>query len=157
MVDQWTAQISAQALLEIFPILGRLMAVRIREVDSEADEATMMQMRVLSFLKEEPLTMSDLAKRRKVSLQSASVLVQSLVEKGWVIREPDPNDRRQWLLQVTPEGEARAQASLKLVTDILTDVLSELSPEELAAAQVFLPALKRIVTGHMMSAPTLEK
>jgi MarR family transcriptional regulator, negative regulator of the multidrug operon emrRAB len=80
-----------------------------------------------------------------------------LVEKGWVVREPDPNDRRQWLLKVTPAGQERAKASLDLLTNILTDLLSELSPEELAAAQVFLPALQRIVTGHMMLDTTPEK
>jgi DNA-binding MarR family transcriptional regulator len=157
MANEWTAQAAAQALLEIFPSLGRVIAVRMKEFDSEADEATIMQMRVLGFLKEEPITTSELAKRRKVSLQSASVLVQSMVEKGWVIREPDPKDRRQWLLQVTPAGQARAQASLELLTNLLTEVLSELSSEELDAARIFLPALQRIVTGHMMPDTTPEK
>jgi DNA-binding MarR family transcriptional regulator len=157
MVDKWTALSSAQALLEIFPGLGRLIAVRLREVDSEADEATIMQMRVLGFLQHDPITTSELAKRRKVSLQSASVLVQSMVEKGWIVREPDPKDRRQWLLQVTPAGKARAQSSLEQLTNILTDVLSELSPQELEAAQIFLPALQRIVAGHMTPEQAPEK
>jgi DNA-binding MarR family transcriptional regulator len=147
----------AQTLLEIFPLMGRMMATRLKEADNDADEGTMMQIRVLAFLKEEALTTSELAKRRKVSLQSASVLIQSLVEKGWVVREPDPKDRRQWLLKVTPEGEARAQASLELLTSVLTDILSELSPEELDAASVFLPALRRVVTGHMTPTATPDK
>jgi DNA-binding MarR family transcriptional regulator len=157
MANEWTAHNTAQILIEIFPGLGRLIAVRLRENDSEADEATMMQMRVLGFLQHEQITTSELAKRRKVSLQSASVLVDSLVKKGWVVREPDPNDRRQWLLQVTPAGKAQAQASLEQLTHILTDVLSELSPQELEAAQIFLPALQRVVISHMTPEETPEK
>jgi DNA-binding MarR family transcriptional regulator len=156
-MSELPAHTLALSLLEIFPLLGRMMSTRLKEADSEADEGTMMQIRVLVFLKEEALTTSDLAKLRKVSLQSASVLVQSLVEKGWVVREPDPKDRRQWLLKVTPEGEARARASLELLTSVLTDVLSELSPEELDAASVFLPALRRIVTGHMTPTAAPDK
>lgn len=157
MRDQHSAQTAAKTLIDIFPIMGRLMALKLREADSEVDEGTMMQMRVLAFLKEETLTTSELAKRRKVSLQSASVLVQGLVEKGWVIRIPDPKDRRQSILQVTPEGEARAQASLELLTSLLTGVLSEMSPEELDAALVFLPALRRIIASQMMADPTPDK
>jgi DNA-binding MarR family transcriptional regulator len=157
MANDWTSRNSAQAMLEIFPAMGRLMATRLREMDSDADEATMMQMRVLAYLKEEPITASELAKRRKVSLQSVSVLIQTMVEKGWITRSVDPKDRRQSLLQVTPEGKARAQASLEQITSILTELFSDLSPEELAAASVFLPALHRIVIAHMALDVTPEK
>lgn len=156
-MSETTAHTLAQTLLEIFPQMGRMMATRLKEADSDADESTMMQVRVLTLLKEEALTTSELAKLRKVSLQSASVLVQSLVEKGWVVREPDPKDRRQWLLRTTPEGEARARASLELLTSVLTDIFSELSPEEIEAASVFLPALRRVVTGHMTPTATPDK
>src|SRR3954463_15299063 len=108
MQDGWTPYTAAKSLMEVFPGMGRLMAAWMRA--SGEEEATMMQIGVLMHLKEQPITTSELAKRRKVSMQSASVLVQGLVEKGWLTRIPDPNDRRQSLLQTTPEGLSRAKA-----------------------------------------------
>jgi DNA-binding MarR family transcriptional regulator len=157
MMERWTAQTAAETLLDLFPGLGRLMAMRMREVGEDDDAGTMMQMRVLAYLQQEPMTTSELAKRRKVSLQSASVLIQGMVEKGWIIRSPDPKDRRQWLLEVTPSGQARAKAAHELVSGLLTEVLSELTEEELEAAAVFLPGLRRIVNGRMTSNSLPEK
>lgn len=148
MIENWTAHSAAQALLEIFPIMGRFMSAQMRARGE--DEATFMQIGVLMHLREQPITTSELAKRRKVSLQSASVLVQGLVERGWLVRTPDPNDRRQSLLEVTPEGLERAQAAQEMITAIIAEVLDELTPEELAGASVFLPGLRRAVTAHMI-------
>ena len=155
MQSDWTPYVTAQALLEILPGLGRLIASRMRETGDE--EATLMQVGVLMHMKDQPITTSELAKRRKVSLQSASVLVQGLVERGWLTREPDPNDRRQSLLQVTPEGLAQAQATQEQVINLIAEIFGELSSEELAAAAVFLPALRRIVDVQMIPDSVLEK
>lgn len=148
MTENWTAHGTAQGLFEIFPLLGRYMTSRMREKGE--DEATFMQISVLMHLREQPITTSDLAKRRRVSLQSASVLVQGLVERGWLVRTADPNDRRRSLLEVTPEGLERAQAAQELITATIAEVLDELTPEELAGASVFLPGLRRAVSAHMI-------
>ncbi len=149
MTQSWTPYVTAQALLEILPELGRLIAVRIRETGEE--EATVMQIGVLLRIIDKPITTSELAKHRRVSLQAASVLVQALVDRGWLTRTPDPDDRRQSLLQVTPEGVLRAQAAQELVTKAIAEVLSELTPEELNAAGVFLPALRRLTKAQAQS------
>ena len=95
------------------------------------------------------MTTSDLAKMRKVSLQSASVLVQALVDRGWLTRTPDPNDRRQQLLEVTPEGAERARAVHDQMIGLIAAVVQDLTPEELQAASVFLPALHRVITTQL--------
>ena len=148
MTDQWTSYGTAKALLEILPGLGRLMSVYMRQ--SGEDEATFMQLRAIMHLREQPITASALAKLRKVSLQSASVLVQGLVERGWLVRIPDPNDRRQWILEVTPEGLQYAQAAEERLTRTVAEILDDLTPEELAGAAVFLPGLRRAFTAHMI-------
>jgi DNA-binding MarR family transcriptional regulator len=133
----------AEELLHIVPRLGRLLALTMRDEDEE--ETSMMQITVLFHIEHNPLTTSELARHRRVSLQAASALVQSLVERGWVVRIPDPNDRRQSLLQITPEGQARAQAAKHQVANRLAALLENLSPEETDAAKIFLPALNRIL------------
>jgi DNA-binding MarR family transcriptional regulator len=140
--------LAAQAMLKMFPELGRLMQSRLREIGDD-DAGTMMQIRVLQHLLEQPITTSELAKRRKVSLQSASVVVQTMVERGWLTREPDPNDRRRALLQVTEEGKQIAHTTYRQLTELIATILSGLAPEELDAAMVFLPALQRIVQAQM--------
>ena len=155
MDNDWTPYATAQALLEILPGMGRLIASWMRS--SGEEEATMMQIGVLMHLQGQPITASELAKRRKVSLQSASVLVQGLVERGWLTRIPDPNDRRQSLLEVTPEGLARAKVLQEKIATMVADILAELTPDELAAAAVFLPALRRVVVSQMLPDAVPEK
>ncbi|MFN8450254.1 MAG: MarR family transcriptional regulator [Anaerolineae bacterium] len=154
MTSDWTPYVTAQAMLDILPGFGRLIGSRIR--DSGEEEATLMQVGVLMHMKDQPITTSELAKRRKVSLQSASVLVQALVERGWLSREPDPKDRRQSLLRVTPEGMVEAQARHQQMTEYIAEVLADLTPEELAAASVFIPALRRIVASHLTPDPVSD-
>jgi len=147
--DTWTPAIIAQMFLEVMPRFGRLIALHMRDVSE--DEMTAMQVGLLVQLGHEQLTTSDLAKRRKVSLQSMSVQIQSLVEKDWVIRIANPNDRRQFILQVTPTGLERMMAARSQITGILAEVLSDLAPPELSAAQTLLPALDRLLKQHMNS------
>ncbi len=145
MEKPWTPYEAAEELISVFPVIGRLIASHMQD---EA-EATFMQVRALFFLLEKPITASDLARKRKVSLQSASVLVQALVERGWVKRVANPNDRRQFLLEVTPEGLARADAAKHQIASFMTGFMDGLTPEEMAAAQIFLPGLHRVLTQHV--------
>jgi len=147
MSSPWTTYSLAEELLRIIPLMGRVMDRFIRELGEE--ETTIMQVRALFHIMENAATASDLAKKRRVSLQAASNLVQGLVERGWVVRSVDPNDRRQFLLEVTPEGLTRAQTAREQLTAYLAGFLNELSAEEIAAAQVFLPSLHRLLMGQM--------
>src|SRR5690606_25990030 len=103
MSETWDYQILAKQMLEIMRKLSRLMVVHVTSLTES--EATMMQMGALHMLSHHPMTTSDLAKKRKVSLQAASAFVQGLVDKGWVIRVEDPNDRRRSIIEVTEEGK----------------------------------------------------
>ncbi|MBE2272597.1 MAG: MarR family transcriptional regulator [Anaerolinea sp.] len=147
MTKGWTPTFAARQMLEIMPGLGRMIAFKFR--DSGEEETTIMQAHVLLRIMSSPTTVSDIAKMRRVSMQSASVLVQALVDRGWLTRIPDPNDRRQSLLQVTPEGAARAQAVQEQMTHLIAALLEDLTPEELDAAAVFLPALRRLIAEHL--------
>lgn len=147
MDNTWSLYTLAQELMKVFPGLGRQIAIHLR--NSGEEETTLMQITVLHHIQHRSITASDLAKSRKVSLQSASVLVQGMVERGWIVRVPDPADRRRSLLQITPEGVAKTEATFNQISSYIADFLSDLTAEEIAAAQVFLPALSRILAQHM--------
>lgn len=149
MNTSWTLYTLAGELFEVMPLFGRTIHHHARTVDEE--KATFMQVRALFFLIEHSLTVSMLAKKRGVSLQAASTLVQGLVERGWVVRVPDPNDRRQSLLEVTPKGLARAQFAKRQMVSRLVGSLDGLTLEEIAAASIFLPALKRVLVEHIIA------
>jgi DNA-binding MarR family transcriptional regulator len=143
----WTTHELADELLKLMPMLGRLMDIHIRAVAEE--ETTMRQMSVLFHIEKHRTTTSELAKKGRVSLQAASALVQGLVERGWLVRTPDPNDRRQFWLKITPEGLECAETARRQIADYLAQFLDNLTPEEMAAAQVFVPGLKRMVHAEM--------
>jgi DNA-binding MarR family transcriptional regulator len=144
----------AKELFEIGPSLRRILAHGMDVVGDE--KTTVLQTMVLFFLIEQPLTISELAKKRKISMQSASVLVQNLVERGWVVRAPDAHDRRRSLLQITPEGMERAQITRNLMLNYLSTVLDELTPEEIAAAHVFISAFRRVLAKRFSPDDPLE-
>lgn len=136
-----TAQDATRELLAVLPLLNRIVAA---EVKNEAGEdTTMPQFRVLTHLAEEPMTLSVLARRRRVSLQSMGELVQVLVERGWISRTPDPHDRRQSLLQLTEHGRRHYERAQEATMRRLVPLLAQLSDAELAAVLVALPALHR--------------
>lgn len=87
---------------------------------------------------DKPMTIGELAATLLIKNHSAVGLVARLVERGLVVREPSPEDRRRITLKTTPQADA-------LVDAITRKNLKELT----STAPVFkdlLATLKRI--GH---------
>lgn len=66
-----------------------------------------------------PATASDLAGHLGVTKQAAAQLVDHLVERGYVRREPDPSDRRARLLVLTARGTACTAAADAAAADVV--------------------------------------
>ncbi|NTW98307.1 MAG: MarR family transcriptional regulator [Oscillochloris sp.] len=132
----------ARALLETLPLLNRTVAAIVQ--GDAPDALTMPQFRVLSHLSVGPQTVSELARRRRVTLASMGQLAQALVERGLVERRPDPQDRRQHQLSLSAAGRQRYHAAHDLAQDQIAALLSaRLSADDLAAVHAALPALQR--------------
>jgi DNA-binding MarR family transcriptional regulator len=52
-----------------------------------------------------PTRMSDISSALGVSMATATGVIDRMVERGIVVRESDPNDRRIVLCRTSPEGE----------------------------------------------------
>lgn len=144
MDELWTTEDATRELLAVLPLLNRIVASAVRSETSE--ETTMPQFRVLALLAESPQTSSALARRRRVSLPTMGALVQALVERGWVRRIPDLQDRRQHQLELTDSGQAHyARATTQTLRQLLP-LLARLTEHELRAVQIALPALHRALT-----------
>ena len=139
----WTSEDATREVLAVLPLLNRIVGAEVRREAGE--DTTIGQFRVLAHLADGPLTLSVLAKRRRVSLQSMSELAQTLVERGWIARTPDPTDRRQHLLQLTDSGLAHYQRTQEMTIRQLAPLLAQLSADEMAAVRMALPALRRVL------------
>jgi DNA-binding MarR family transcriptional regulator len=142
-VKDWDSERAARELLAVLPLLSRIVAAEVRREAGE--ETTMPQFRVLAHLSEGPLTLSELARRRRVTLQSMGELAQVLVERGWLVRTPDPTDRRQQQLSLTEHGRRHYDRAQELVLAQLVPLLAGLDAAEMQAVQSALPALRRVL------------
>jgi DNA-binding MarR family transcriptional regulator len=138
-----TSHETAHDLLSMLPLLNRIMIVELRH--EAGDETTMPQFRVLGYLYETPLTVSDVARRRRVSFQSAGELVQGLVERGWITRIPDPNDRRQSLLHLTDTGKQQYERAQGQMLERLSDLLDKLPDEDQAVIRRAMSLLQSVL------------
>src|SRR5258708_1026682 len=139
----WTPQEAARELLSVLPLLNRLMITELRH--EAEDDMTMPQFRVMTYLSEKPATLSAIARYRRVSLQAAGEVVQSLVERGWIERVPDPNDRRQSMLHLTQHGQTQYRQLDDRMQQRLLTYIENLNGEEMAAVQLALSALHRVI------------
>ena len=150
-MGKWTSEDATREVLAVLPLLNRIVGAEVRREAGE--DTTIGQFRVLAHLADGPLTLSVLAKRRRVSLQSMSELAQTLVERGWIARTPDPTDRRQHLLQLTASGLAHYQRTQEMTIRQLAPLLAQLSADEMAAVRMALPALRRVLMQEENSEP----
>ncbi|WP_114149510.1 MarR family winged helix-turn-helix transcriptional regulator [Glycomyces xiaoerkulensis] len=108
---------------------------------------TPSQAEVLTVLADdEPLTLADLGRYLVCETGSPSRLVDAMVRKGLVTREPDPVDRRVVLLRLTPSGRElveRVEANDERIDSLLEEAIGT---EELAAAS---HALRRLIDGTL--------
>lgn len=133
---------AARETLALIPFL-RQSLIQLVQLDP-SDELTLAQSGVLRYLRNKPMTLSELARARQVSVQSAGELVQALVERGWVERVRDVSDRRQWRLQVTEAGEARHDLVVARMVEQIAPALEGLTESEVEALHITLQALRRV-------------
>jgi DNA-binding MarR family transcriptional regulator len=117
----------------------RTLALLGRVLERAAGDLTLAQYRVLSLVAAGDERASLLAGRLAVTKPSMSAVVDGLVERGWLAREPVEGDRRATRLSLTAAGErvlADADAAMADRLEPLVD-----SVDDRAA---FVAALDRI-------------
>jgi DNA-binding MarR family transcriptional regulator len=95
------------------------------------------RIRVLKRLAREPLTVKQLAYATTVDAPAATVAVNDLEERGLVVREIDPANRRCKLVSLTEAGRALL-ASIDRVEDPAPDTLAALATTDLETLRAIL-------------------
>ena len=83
----------------------------------------------------------DLIRQLGVSKQAASQLVDTLVVRGYLVREVTPADRRRVAIDLTERGRAAAAAVREGVQAVDAELSERLSPADLAGLRAGLVAL----------------
>jgi DNA-binding MarR family transcriptional regulator len=88
------------------------------------------RVKALMWLAEGPLSLSGLAETVGVDAPYATLIVDSLEERGLVERQLDPDDRRRKLVSLTPAGQ-EAVARVLRIQEQPPPAFGDLSPAEL--------------------------
>ena len=88
-----------------------------------------------------PSRMSEIASALGVSLATATGVLDRLVERGLVIREGDPEDRRVVICRLSAEGEKLISGLWQLSRDRAGELMRALTPSQLLLVSQALEAL----------------
>lgn len=142
----------AELAAALRPVLTRVDYLMRRHVPS--DVVSLAQGSVLTTLLDHgPLRMGELADRERVRMPTATNLVLRLERTGLVAREPDPDDRRAVLVDITVDGRRRLAQLIADRNNLLAGLLAQLDPAQQQALQNAVPALASLLD---LEIPTTE-
>lgn len=88
-----------------------------------------------------PQPISELSLCNKISKQQLTPILHRLIEENYIVKSPNPNDRRSHLVNLTDEGSAFIETVIKESTNIIEKSIQQLSPEDYAALGYHTSAL----------------
>jgi|SRR5690349_4765346 len=98
------------------------------------------RIRVLRRLSRRPMTVKDLAHAATIDAPAATVAVNDLEERGLVVREIDPANRRCKIVSLTDEGHAMLRM-IDTTEDPAPEVLASLDDAELQSLKALIDKL----------------
>ena len=93
------------------------------------------------------ITPTGLASLLAVTTSSVTELLDRLQGRGWIVRSPDPSDRRRTVLSLTAAGERVISDVHQRLAEELAPVHDALSPDELALVMRVLDTAARGLVG----------
>jgi DNA-binding MarR family transcriptional regulator len=98
------------------------------------------RVKVLLRLEQGPMTLRDIADANGLDAPYATVICDKLVDKGFVVRRPHPDDHRRKLVSLTEQGRATATLARQIIGEPPAS-LCALSTSELSALEDSLSRL----------------
>lgn len=148
MIPAATHQQVARRFLDVIPPVLHALGGEMRNLSTAAGPVTMAQFRTMAMLHRGPRSLNALATLYEVSAPTMSRLISTLVARAWVVRETDPNDRRQVVLRLSPEGETIWAALAAHSVAYLAEMLEEMTETEVSALESALAGLARAVAAR---------
>lgn len=133
--------VSNQSVRDLSNDLVVLSARLVREIRRNSVDLPAASTRLMSLLDElGPSTIGALAQADRCSQPTMTGIVNGLADKGWVQRDPHPDDARSALVSMTPEGLQTLTAVRRRNATLVAERIeaSGRSEEELATAVAVL-------------------
>ncbi len=138
----------ASGLLETAPQIVKTIRKQMRS--HRTSDLSVPQFRSLAFVhKNLDGSLSDLADHLGLTLASASKLADGLVRQGYMTRQESSLDRRKLVLALTPQGETILDSALANTQAYLTQIIHQLSEEELDVVYRALLILQPLFSGEI--------
>jgi DNA-binding MarR family transcriptional regulator len=131
----------AQALLQTFLKVSRAMRPSLNEIPKGI---LPMHVAVLHHIRFYPCSQTELAEHIHSSPATVSAMIENLVRRNLVVRQPSATDRRAVMLSITPTGAELLQMMQNQMLKKLSLHLQKFTSEEcsqLADAQILLERL----------------
>jgi DNA-binding MarR family transcriptional regulator len=134
------------------PSLGVLLFLPYRHLEQRILESvvaagypiTLAQARVFQRIDPEGSRLTDLAAAAQVTKQTAGVLVDHLIEGGYVERVPDRRDARARLVRITPRGHDAIAVARAVQERIEAEWSDHLGADEIERLRAALLRLREI-------------
>src|SRR3954452_7669600 len=98
---------------------------------------------------EGPWTPTGLAERMLMPLSTVVFRVKRLEGRGHAARLPNPDDRRSFLIELTPEGRRLLNRARPAFRDYAEAIEARLGPEQVAALKHGLSALRLAIADEL--------
>jgi len=105
------------------------------------DDLSPAQFVVFQYLPAEGARTTELAERAGITKQSMSALVRTLIDNGYMQRQPDPTDRRASIIVRTDRGWEIERIAREAISDTVAEWRQAIGAERLEAGIEMLEAL----------------
>ncbi|OPX62015.1 MAG: transcriptional repressor MprA [Methanoregula sp. PtaU1.Bin006] len=133
---------AADGLLALMPLYHR----HIFRINRHISGMETAEYRVLGVLmKSGPQPISEIGRALYISKPYMTVLIDSLMEKGWIEKRHDPDDRRVILVSITPDGKKHLHRAFEVCREDVKTLLSGLGKKDISQLCSSVELLKKIL------------
>ncbi|MBO3460195.1 MarR family transcriptional regulator [Aetokthonos hydrillicola Thurmond2011] len=137
------SQECANKVMDTVPLVMRFIRADMRE--NSAASLSIPQLRSLAFLKRNPgASLSDIAEHLGVTCATASTTIERLVQRNFVQRTDNPQERRKVVLNLTDSGIQHLEQTQAETRTHIADLLDGLMETEIAQIEKGLILLKNV-------------
>lgn len=138
-------------LMQVGTLVRRVAERRLSSARTSPDQVQALQ----AIAARQPLTVGEIARAMGLERNSASQLVERLVQQGLVERERSLTDRRQVFVSVSEEGRQALAAAAPSVRALATELLGTIGDGQIREAAGTLRAMRE-TAGALLQGPPAE-
>lgn len=107
------------------------------------EDITLPDSDVLVHVGKKGIKLVEIARQRRVSKQSAHEQVHSLVKRGYLVLENDPQDRRARIVKHSKKGQALVTSLKQIKRDLHEEITSLIGPDQLSVLKAILAKIEK--------------